>query len=90
MNKEMMKFWKTQWEAYLKSIFTMQEQGEKMLELMFSQSGVLQEESKKMIKDWTDKSKKMQKTYLDMMDANFKKIEEMYDSKLWTDVKKRK
>jgi hypothetical protein len=89
MNKEMMKFWKTQWEAYLRSIFTMQEQGEKMLELMFSQSGVLQEESKKMIKDWTNKSKKIQKTYLDMVDANCKKIEEMYDSKTWTDVKKR-
>jgi hypothetical protein len=89
MNKEMMKFWKTQWEAYLRSIFTMQEQGEKMLELMFSQSGVLQEESKKMVKDWTVKSKKMQKTYLDMVEANFKKIEEMYDSKMWTDVKKR-
>jgi len=89
MNKEIAKFWKTQWEAYLKSMFTMQEQGEKMLELMFSQSGVLQEESKKMVKDWTVKSKKMQKTYLDMMEANFKKIEEMYDSKMWTDVKKR-
>jgi len=58
MNKEIMKFWKTQWEAYLKSMFAMQEQGEKMLELMFSQSGVLQEESKKMMKEWTLKSKK--------------------------------
>ena len=34
MNKEILKFWKTQWEAYLKSFFAMQEQGEKMLELM--------------------------------------------------------
>ncbi len=89
MNKEIMKFWKTQWEAYLKSMFAMQEQGEKMLELMFSQSGVLQEESKKMMKEWTLKSKKMQQTYLDMLEANFKKMEEMYDSKMWTDVKKR-
>jgi hypothetical protein len=48
----------------------------------------MQEESKKMMKEWTAKSKKMQKTYLDMMDANFKKMEEMYNSKMWTDAKK--
>ena len=42
-----------------------------------------------MMKEWTLKSKKMQKTYLDMLEANFKKMEEMYDSKMWTDVKKR-
>lgn len=51
MNKEMMKFWKAQWEAYLKTVFAMQEQGERMLELMFSQGGAMQDESKRMIKD---------------------------------------
>ncbi len=89
MNKEMLKFWRAQWEAYLKTFFAMQEQGERMLELMFSQGGAVQDESKKMMKDWTTKSKKMQKMYLDMVDANFRKLEEMVESGVWTEGKKR-
>jgi hypothetical protein len=50
-NKEIMVLWKTQWEVYMKSMLAMQEQGEAMLE-MIKKSGVLEEGSQKMVKEW--------------------------------------
>jgi phage terminase small subunit len=38
---EILRFWKTQWEAYMKTMMAMQEQGETMLE-MIQKSGVLE------------------------------------------------
>lgn len=78
-SKEILRFWKTQWEAYMKSMAAMQEQGEAMLE-MIQKSGVLQEGSQKMVKDWADKYKAIQKTYLDMVEDHFEKLEEIINS----------
>jgi len=33
-SKEILRFWKTQWESYMKSMMAMQEQGESMLEMI--------------------------------------------------------
>jgi len=79
--KEILRFWKTQWEAYMKSMMAMQEQGETMLD-MIQKSGVLQEGSQKMLKDWADKYKAIQKTYLDMVEDHFQKLEEIIGSAL--------
>jgi Cys-tRNA synthase (O-phospho-L-seryl-tRNA:Cys-tRNA synthase) len=76
-----LRFWKTQWEAYMKSMMAMQEQGEAMLE-MIQKSGVLQEGSQKMVKDWADKYKVIQKTYLDMVEDHFKKLEDIIELKM--------
>ena len=54
-SKEILRFWKTQWEAYMKAMSAMQEQGETMLE-MIQQSGVLQEGSQNMVRDWAKRS----------------------------------
>lgn len=78
-SKEILRFWKTQWEAYMKAMLAMQEQGETMLD-MIQNSGVLQEGSQKMIKEWANKYKKIQKTYLDMVEDHFKKLEEIFES----------
>jgi Cys-tRNA synthase (O-phospho-L-seryl-tRNA:Cys-tRNA synthase) len=78
-SKEILRFWKTQWEAYMKAMMAMQEQGETMLE-MIQNSGVLQEGSQKMVKEWADKYKAIQKTYLDMVEDHFKKLEEIFES----------
>lgn len=75
-SKEILRFWKTQWEAYMKSMTAMQEQGETMLE-MIRKSGVLQEGSQKMVREWADKYKSIQKTYLDMVEDHFEKLEEI-------------
>jgi len=77
-SKEILRFWKTQWEAYMKSMLAMQEQGEAMLE-MIQNSGVLQEGSQKMIKEWSDKYKEIQKTYLDMVEDHFQRLEEIIE-----------
>ena len=47
-SKEILRFWKTQWDAYIKSMLALQSQGEMMLDSI-QQSGVLQEGSKKMV-----------------------------------------
>ena len=78
-SKEILRFWKTQWEAYMKSMMAMQDQGETMLE-MIQKSGVLQEGSQKMVKEWADKYKEIQKIYLDMVEDHFKKLEEIFES----------
>jgi len=78
-SKEILRFWKTQWEAYMKATAAMQEQGEAMLE-MIQKSGVLQEGSQKMVRQWADQYKAIQKTYLDMVEDHFQKLEEMIGS----------
>jgi Cys-tRNA synthase (O-phospho-L-seryl-tRNA:Cys-tRNA synthase) len=80
-SKEILLFWKTQWEAYMKSMMAMQEQGEAMLG-MIQKSGVLEEGSQKMVKEWADKYKAIQKTYLDMVEDHFKKLEDILELKM--------
>jgi len=74
-SKEILRFWKTQWDAYIKSMLALQSQGEMMLDSI-QQSGVLQEGSKKMVKEWADKFKVIQNAYLDMVEDHFKKMVE--------------
>jgi len=57
----------------------MQDQGETMLE-MIQKSGVLQEGSQKMVREWADKYKVIQKTYLDMVEDHFKKLDDIIGS----------
>jgi Cys-tRNA synthase (O-phospho-L-seryl-tRNA:Cys-tRNA synthase) len=80
-SKEILRLWKTQWDAYMKSMMAMQEQGETMLD-MIQKSGVLQEGSQKMIMEWADKYKVIQKTYLDMVEDHFKKFEDILELKM--------
>ncbi len=75
-SKEILRFWKTQWEAYMKSMMAMQEQGETMLE-MIQKSGVLQEGSLNMVRDWAKKYKSIQKSYLEAVEEHFEKLDEI-------------
>jgi len=77
-SKEILRFWKTQWEAYMKAMSAMQEQGETMLE-MIQKSGVLQEGSQNMIREWAKKYKAIQKTYLDAVEDHFEKLEDIIE-----------
>jgi polyhydroxyalkanoate synthesis regulator phasin len=73
---DMLKLWKSSWENYVKTLTTMQEQGEKMLDLLFTQSETLQEETKKLVKEWMVNAKDAQKSYLHTVEENLTKIEE--------------
>jgi hypothetical protein len=75
-SKEILRFWKTQWEAYMKSMMAMQEQGETMLE-MIQKSGVLQEGSLNMVREWAKKYKSIQKSYLDAVEEHFEKLDDI-------------
>ncbi len=75
-SKEILRLWKTQWEAYMKSMMAMQEQGETMLE-MIQKSGVLQEGSLNMVRDWAKKYKSIQKSYLDAVEEHFEKLDDI-------------
>lgn len=81
INKEMLKLWRSSWESYVKTLTMMQQQNEKMLDLFMTQSETLQEEGKKLIKEWTANAKEAQKSYLQSMEENFNKIEELLGKK---------
>jgi hypothetical protein len=55
--------------------------GEAMLE-MIQKSGVLQEGSQKMVKEWAGKYKVIQKTCRDMVEDHFKKLEDIIELKM--------
>jgi hypothetical protein len=75
-SRDILRFWKTQWEAYMKTMAAMQEQGETMLE-MIQKSGVLQEGSLNMVRAWAKKYKEIQKSYLDAVEDHFRKLDDI-------------
>lgn len=81
IHEEMFRVWRSSWEGYLRTLSALQEQGEKMLELFFSQSTLLQAEAKKLIKDGVANLKEAQKTYVHTVEENLKKIEELFKEK---------
>jgi hypothetical protein len=81
VHEEMFKVWRSSWENYVKTLSMMQEQGEKMLDLFFTQSGTLQEEAKKLIKEGMANLKEAQKSYFQVVEENLKKIEELFAQK---------
>src|SRR3989338_1497771 len=77
--KQVLGMWKGSWETYVKTLKAAEEQGDRMLDLMIQQSGTLQEEAKKQIKEWVNNSKKVSKSYLDAVEQNLNKFEEMLE-----------
>ncbi len=75
--KEMLRVWKSSWESYVKSLTMLQDQGDKMLDLLFTQSETMQEESKKLLKEWRANTKEAQKSYIQSVEQNLQKIEEL-------------
>ena len=77
--KQVLGIWKSSWETYVKTLKTAEEQGDRMLDLMLQQSGNLQEEAKTQIKEWVSDSKKVSKNYLDAIEQNISKFEEILE-----------
>ncbi len=73
---QIVRFWRGQWDAYVKSMVLMQQQGDAMLEAMLK-SGALQEGSKQSIAEWQERCKAAQMSYFEMMETQFKKLEEL-------------
>jgi polyhydroxyalkanoate synthesis regulator phasin len=56
------------------------EQWEKTMDALFKQGTVVQDESKKLIADWTNRAKQGQQQYWNMMDESIKKMENFVNS----------
>ena len=78
---EMLKMWKASWETYTNSLSMMQDQGTKMLDLLFKQSETAQDETQRLLKEGVEKAQEAQKSYLQAVEDNFKKIEELLTQK---------
>jgi hypothetical protein len=80
IHEEMFKAWRLSWENYVKTLTALQEQGEKMLDLFFTQMGSLQQEGKKIFQEGIANMKAAQKTYLRTVDENLEKMEGLFKS----------
>ena len=79
--KQILGMWKSYWETYVKTLKAAEEQGDRMLDLMLQQSDVFQGEAKKLIREWINNTKKVSKSYLDAVEQNVGKIDEMLEPK---------
>jgi len=79
--KQILGMWKSYWETYVKTLKAAEEQGDRMLDLMLQQSDLFQGESKKLIKEWINNSKEVARSYLDAVEQNVDRIDEMLEPK---------
>ena len=79
--KQVLGMWKSSWETYVKTLKAAEEQSDRMLDLMLQQSDTFQEEAKKLVKEWVKNSKEVSKSYLDAVEQNVNKIDEMLEPK---------
>jgi polyhydroxyalkanoate synthesis regulator phasin len=74
---DMLKGWKSSWESYAKTLTMMQEQGERMLDLLLVQGDAGHDEAKKLIKEGVANTQQAQKSYVQAVEDNLQKIEEL-------------
>ena len=79
--KQLLGMWKGSWETYVTTLKATEEQGDRMLDLMLQQSETLQEETKKVIKEWANNYKRIRRGYLDAVEQNVNKIVETLEPK---------
>jgi inorganic pyrophosphatase len=78
---EMLKTWKSTWANYVKTLTSLQEQGQKMLELYFSQSENVQAETQNVLKEGLKNAQEAQMAYVKAVEDNLKKFEDMINQK---------
>jgi polyhydroxyalkanoate synthesis regulator phasin len=73
----MMKYYTT---STMEMIKKSMEQMENVTDTMVDQSGVIQNEFKKLMNDWMKQAKNGQRQYMDMLDENLKKMDDFLNS----------
>ena len=76
---EMFKMWRSSWESYVKTLQSIQEQGDKMLDLFLAQSDAIREENKKLLRDGMSNAQQAQKAYFEAVEENIRRFEEMFE-----------
>lgn len=74
--KEMLQLLKSNVETYFQTQEMLQNQSEKMLDMMVTQSEAIQTEGKNLLKKWLESVKKANADYRKMMEENLKKSED--------------
>jgi hypothetical protein len=76
--KQMIDFQKATFDNSFKAMATLQEQGEKMMNMFLSQAPWLPEEGKKAITNWIEAYTKGRDSFKDTVETNFKKVQEYF------------
>ena len=77
--KEMFRLVKSNMETYFQTQEMLQDQSEKMLDTLITQSAAIQTEGKNLLKKWLESLKKANADYQRVMEENLKKGEEFLD-----------
>jgi hypothetical protein len=78
---EVLKTWRSVWDNYVKALTAMQEQGEKMLDICFSQSETVSAEAKKLLSEGLKNVQDAQMAYIKAFEDGLEKLEEMAGEK---------
>jgi len=68
--KDVLNLWKMLWESYLNTATSVQDQGNKFIDLVLRQSDAFEKETKKAIKDWAKNVKDIQNAYMGAIQGN--------------------
>lgn len=80
--KQMIDFQKNTFDNSFKAMTTLQEQGEKMVNMFLEQAPWLPEQGKKAIQDWISAYKKGREYFKELVESQFRKVQEYFsDSK---------
>ncbi len=80
MFKQMIDFQKATFDNSFKAMTTLQEQGEKMVEMLLEQATWLPADGKKAVKDWIGAYKKGRDDFKKAVEQNFTKVEDFFTS----------
>ncbi len=81
MAKQMVDFNKTAFDNSFEAMSVIQDQTEKMLGSMMTQTAIFPEEGKKLVNDWIKTYKKGREEFKAAADENFKKVETFFAAK---------
>jgi len=81
MTKEYINFMRNSFRTTMESAKLMQEEGEKLLNMLLKQGQVRYEEGSKTLSEWTDNYKKASEQFQSNIETNLTKLEELLTKK---------
>ena len=79
--KQMLDFQKTTFDNSFKAMATLQEQGEKMVNMFVEQAPWLPNEGKQVVIDWVNAYRKGRDEFKNIVESNFEKVQEYFTEK---------
>jgi polyhydroxyalkanoate synthesis regulator phasin len=79
--KQMLDFQKSTFDNSFKAMTTLQEQGEKMVNMFVEQAPWLPKEGKQVVTDWVNAYRKGREEFKKIVESNFEKVQEYFSEK---------